>query len=96
MMRVFRSPTLRNSTDKLALMLEEINKTNLVVDVAVGEHGVEILHALAGTAVKIVLQSFLDGAHVHWLFNDVVIILNEIREQVLNVLKSRLVSTHYM
>lgn len=63
-------------------MLEEINKTNLVVDVAVGEHGVEILHALAGTAVKIVLQSFLDGAHVHWLFNDVIVILNEIRERV--------------
>lgn len=63
-------------------------QTDLVVDVAVGEHRVEILHALAGTAVIIVLQSLLDGAHVHWLFNDVIVILNEMREQVLNMSKN--------
>ena len=27
----------------------------LVVNVAVGEHGVEVLHALAGTAVEVIL-----------------------------------------
>lgn len=67
--------------------MEEINKTDLVVDVAVCEHGVEILHALASTAVIIVLQSFLDGAHVHRLFNDFIVILKEIKEQVFNVSK---------
>ena len=47
----------------------------LVVYVAVGKHGVEVLHALASTAVVVVLQALLDGAHVHWMLDDLMIIL---------------------
>lgn len=51
--------------------------THLIVDVAVGEHGVEVLHALAGAAVVVVLQAALDGPHVHGLFDDLVIVLRQ-------------------
>ena len=47
----------------------------LVVDVAVGEHGVEVLHALAGTAVVVVLQPPLNGAHVHGNLDDLMVVL---------------------
>lgn len=47
----------------------------LVVNVAVCKHGVEVLHALTGTAVVIVLQSLLDAAHVHRILYDLMIIL---------------------
>ena len=38
-----------------------LRMTHLVVYVAVGEHGVEVLHTLAGTAVEVVLQALLYG-----------------------------------
>lgn len=38
---------------------------NLVVDVAVCEHCVEVLDTLLGIPVVVVLQTFLYGAHVH-------------------------------
>ena len=51
----------------------------LVVYITVGEHGVEVLHALSGAAVVVVLQSLLDGAHVHrGLYYRVVILPNNI------------------
>lgn len=49
----------------------------LVVDITVGEHGVEVLHALASPAVVVILQTFLDGAHVHRLLDDFMVILRE-------------------
>lgn len=52
-------------------------RAHLVVDVAVGEHGVEVLDALAGTAVVVVLQPLLDGAHVHGLLDDLVVVLRQ-------------------
>lgn len=50
---------------------------HLVVDIAVGEHGVEVLDALAGAAVVVVLQTFLDGSHVHGLLDDLVVVLGQ-------------------
>ena len=47
----------------------------LVINVAIGKHGVEVLHALIGAAVVVVLQTLLDGPHVHGLFDDLMIIL---------------------
>lgn len=51
--------------------------TYLVVNVAVSEHGVEVLHALAGTAVEIVFEPLLYGAQVHGGFDNLVIVLRE-------------------
>lgn len=51
--------------------------SHLVVDVAVSKHGVEVLDALAGAAVVVVLQPFLDGAHVHGLLDDLVVVLGQ-------------------
>lgn len=48
---------------------------HLVVDVAVGEHGVEVLNAFTCTAVEIILHTLFDGAHVHGLLDDFVVIL---------------------
>lgn len=47
----------------------------LVVDVTVGEHGVEVLHGLTGAPVIIVLQTFLDGSHVHRVLDHLVVVL---------------------
>ena len=49
----------------------------LVVDVTVGEHGVEVLDALAGAAVEVVLQPLLDRPHVHRLLDDLMVVLGE-------------------
>lgn len=49
--------------------------TNLIINVAVSEHGVEVLHALAGTAVVVIFQSLLYSAHVHGSFDDLMIVL---------------------
>lgn len=48
---------------------------HLVIDVAIGEHGVEVLNAFTRTAVEIILQTLLDGPHVHGLLDDFMIIL---------------------
>lgn len=50
---------------------------HLIVDVAVGEHGAEVLNALLGVVVIAVLQSLLNGAHVHGILNDPVVVLRE-------------------
>ncbi len=57
--------------------------TDLVVDVAVCKHGVEILQALAGTVVIIVFKSSLDSPHIHGLFDDFEIILHEIIQVII-------------
>ena len=49
----------------------------LVVDVTVGEHGVEVLDTLTGAAVEVVLQALLDRPHVHRLLDDLVVVLGE-------------------
>lgn len=46
-----------------------------VVDVAVGEHCVEVLQTLGGAPVVVVLQPLLDGPQVHRRRYDVVVIL---------------------
>lgn len=38
---------------------------HLVIYVAVGEHGVEVLHTFTRTPIVVVLESFLDGSQVH-------------------------------
>lgn len=47
----------------------------LVVDVTVGEHGVEVLHGLTGAPVIVVLKTFLDGSHVHRVLDHLVVVL---------------------
>lgn len=56
-------------------------QAHLVVDVAVGEHGVEVLHALGRAPVVAVLQPPLDGPHVHRLLDDLVVVLGGRGEQ---------------
>ena len=50
---------------------------NLVVDVAVGEHGVEVLNALLSVPVEVAVQALLYGAHVHRDLDDLVVVLKE-------------------
>lgn len=57
---------------------------HLVVDVAVGEHSVEVLQTLCGTPVVVVLQPLLNSAQVHWWRYDVVVIL--IQKQIHHVI----------
>jgi len=47
----------------------------LVVTAAVAEHQPEVCNTLLGTAVGTVVQLFLDGAHIHGMFDDIEIIL---------------------
>ncbi len=47
----------------------------LVVDVTVGEHGVEVLHGLTGAPVVIVLKTFLNSSHVHRVLDHLVVVL---------------------
>lgn len=51
--------------------------TYLVVDVAVGEHCVEVLNALTCTSVEAVLQALFDGPQVHRLLNNFMVILKK-------------------
>lgn len=46
----------------------------LVVNVAVGKHGVEVLHALTGTAVVVIFQPLLNRTHVHGIFDDLMVV----------------------
>ena len=54
---------------------------DLVVDVAVCEHGVEVLDTLLGIPVVVVLQAFFYRAHVHRGLDDLIVVLQEDREQ---------------
>lgn len=49
---------------------------HLVIDIAVCEHGVEVLHALSCPPVVVVLQAPFDRPHVHGLLDDLVVILH--------------------
>lgn len=62
---------------------------DLVVDVAVCEHCVEVLDTLLGIPVVVVLQTFFYRAHVHRGLDDLIVVLNGEREQVESI---RLVS----
>lgn len=53
------------------------NVADLVVDVAVCEHGVEVLDTLLGIPVVVVLQAFFNRAHVHRTLYDLIIVLKE-------------------
>ena len=48
---------------------------DLVVDVAVCEHCVEVLDALLGIPVVIGLQTFFYRAHVHGDLDDLIVVL---------------------
>ena len=49
--------------------------SGLVVEIAVVEHGSEVVNALLGAMVTILFQSLLDSAHVHWELDDFKVIL---------------------
>lgn len=66
---------LPHTLQKSALTLPRRAVTYLVVDVTVGKHGVEVLHALIGAPIVIILQPLLDGPHIHRILNDLVIVL---------------------
>lgn len=51
------------------------NVADLVVDVAVCEHCVEVLDALLGIPVVVVLQAFFYCAHVHRSLDDLIVVL---------------------
>lgn len=53
---------------------------DLVVDVAVGEHGVEVLYTFLGVPVVIVLQTSLYGTHVHRCLDDLIVVLKSKKE----------------
>lgn len=57
----------------------------LVVDVAVGKHGVEVVNTFLGVPVVTVLKPFLDRSHVHRAFYDLVIVLMEREKRVASV-----------
>lgn len=48
-----------------------------VVHVAVGEHGVEVLYAVECLPVIFVLKTLLNGAQIHRLGNNCIIILKD-------------------
>lgn len=50
---------------------------DLVVDVAVSEHGVEVMDALLGVPIVVVLQALLYCPHVHRRLDDFVVVLDE-------------------
>ena len=50
---------------------------DLVVDVAVGEHCVEVLDTLLGVPVVVVLETFSYRAHVHRNLYDLIVVLDE-------------------
>src|SRR6218665_386225 len=54
--------------------------SSLVVGVAVGEHLVEVLHAVVCRSVEVRLQALLDRSHVHRVIYDLVIILRSKRK----------------
>lgn len=58
-------------------MCRTSNVADLVVDVAVCEHGVKVLDTLLGIPVVVVLQAFFNRAHVHRILYDLIIVLKE-------------------
>lgn len=55
----------------------------LVVYVAVGKHGVEVLNTFLGILVVTVLKPFLDCSHVHRTFDYGVIVLKALKHKCL-------------
>lgn len=53
--------------------------SDLVVDVAVCKHCVEVVNALLGVPVEAVFQTLFDCAHVHRGFDDLIIVLGKDR-----------------
>lgn len=49
--------------------------TRLVVDIAICEHRIEILHGFFSWTVVVGLQAFLDCSQIHWSLDDFMIIL---------------------
>ena len=47
---------------------------SLVVHIAVGEHGVEVLDALLRRPVVVVVQPLLDCSKIHRMFDDLVVV----------------------
>lgn len=57
---------------------------DLVVDVAVCEHCVEVLDTLLGIPVIVVLQTFFYRAHVHRDLDDLIVVLKGDGDQVVS------------
>ena len=53
----------------------------LIVNVAVGEHCVEVVYALMGVPVVAIFQTFLDSAHIHGGLDDLVVVLGPGRKR---------------
>ncbi len=51
--------------------------TYAVVNIAVGEHGVEVLYTLLCFPVVSVLKALLNSAQIHRIFNNCIIILKD-------------------
>ena len=67
----------------------------LIVNVAVGEHGIEVVYALMGVPVVAIFQTFLDSAHIHGGLDDLIVVLEPGRKwrvQLVHVPVSRGVS----
>lgn len=60
----------------------------LVVHVTIGEHGVEVLYTFLRWMVVVWLETFFDGAQIHRLFDNFMVIL-EIDKYALILLRSK-------
>lgn len=58
-------------------VIRTANVADLVVDVAVREHCVEVLDTLLSIPVVVVLQAFFYRAHVHRSLDDLIVVLEE-------------------
>lgn len=56
---------------------QHVRSSDLVINVAVGEHGVEVMDTLLGVPVVVVLQPFFDCTHVHRVLYDLIVVLVE-------------------
>lgn len=73
------SPELQGSHMQLVLKQPV---ADLVVDVAVCEHCVEVVYTLLGIPVVIVLQTLFYRAHVHRVLDNIIVVLQGVKVQV--------------
>lgn len=59
-----------------------------VVNIAVGEHSIEVFYTVKSFPVISVLKTLFNGPQVHGVFNDGIIILKDLKEISINTPKS--------
>ena len=62
---------------------EQTDLSWLVVSVAIGEHGLEVLDALGRRVVEVRLEALFNRPHVHRVLDDLVVILGTDRTRTL-------------